>query len=199
MCMEPSNTYSYQLIRIYYICTINRLNKHIITTHCNNPPSYDNNADNRCKFFIFFKVCARVEEGKPTHWTLRHHSMTDKTQPRRSPQEDARRTTSNCKQEHPKPRRPQYLQQSRHSGLGTVRTQKVESMVVGLLFLHRKAGCLILVLCSGERGGQIGSWPTAQAETSNPLRCVARVETLPLKGPRLLIWHWILDAENTPT
>jgi hypothetical protein len=63
-----------------------------------------------------------------------------------------------------------------------------------LLFLHRKAGHLILVLYSGERGGQISSWPTAQAETSNPLRCVARVETLPLKGPRLLIRHWILDA-----
>jgi hypothetical protein len=36
---------------------------------------------------------------------------------------------------------------------------------------------------------QISSWPTTQAETSNPLRHVARVETLPLKGPRLLIRH----------
>jgi hypothetical protein len=69
-------------------------------------------------------------------------------------------------------------------------------MGLELLFLHRKAGHLILVLCSGEREGQIGSWPTAQAETSKPLRCVARVETLPLKGPRLLIRHWILDAEK---
>ena len=69
-------------------------------------------------------------------------------------------------------------------------------MGLELLFLHRKAGRLILVLCSREREGQIGSWPTAQAETSKPLRCVARVETLPLKGPRLLIWNWILDAEK---
>ena len=63
--------------------------------------------------------------------------------------------------------------------------------MVDLLFLHRKAGRLILVLFSWEREGQIGSWPTAQAETSNPLKCVARVETLPLKGPRLLIRNWI--------
>jgi hypothetical protein len=98
---------------------------------------------------------------------------------------------------YPRPRRPTIIfNNKRHTGLGTVRTQKEESMVVGLLFLHRKAGRLILVLCSGEREGQIGSWPTAQAETSNPLRCVARVETLPLKGPRLLIRHWILDAEK---
>ena len=54
----------------------------------------------------------------------------------------------------------------------------------------------MLVLCSGEREVPIGSWPTTQAETSNSLRCVTRVETLPLKGPRLLIRHWILDVEK---
>jgi hypothetical protein len=31
------------------------------------------------------------------------------------------------------------------------------------------------------------------------VRCVARVETLPLKGPRLLIRHWILYAEKPHT
>ena len=34
-------------------------------TICNNPPCYYNNPDNRCKFFCL-KVCAHVEEGKPT-------------------------------------------------------------------------------------------------------------------------------------
>jgi hypothetical protein len=58
-------------------------------------------------------------------------------------------------------------------------------MVVGLLFLHRKAGRLILVLCSGERGGQIGSWPTAQAETSNPQVC-RKSGNPAFKGPETL-------------
>jgi hypothetical protein len=31
------------------------------------------------------------------------------------------------------------------------------------------------------------------------VRCVARVETLPLKGPRLLIRHWILYTEKSHT
>ena len=55
-----------------------------------------------------------------------------------------------------------------------------------LLFLHRKAGRLILVPCSREREGQIGSWPTAQAETSNLRQVCHKSGNHAFKGPETL-------------
>ena len=49
-----------------------------------------------------------------------------------------------------------------------------------------KAGRLILVLCSGEREGQIGSWPTAQAETSNIHQVCRKSGNPSFKGPETL-------------
>jgi hypothetical protein len=83
-----------------------------------------------------------------------------------------------------------------HKVLRTVQSRMGESIVAEFTIAAQKSRAFNLSPLLGEREGQIGSWPTAQAETSKPLRCVARVETLPLKGPRLLIRHWILDAKE---
>ena len=60
------------------------------------------------------------------------------------------------------------------------------SIVVDLLFLHRKARRLILVLCSGEKECQIGSWPTAQEETSNLCQVCRKSGNPTFKGPETL-------------
>ena len=52
--------------------------------------------------------------------------------------------------------------------------------------MHRKVGRLILFIYSGEREGQIGSWPTAQAETSNLCQVCRKSGNPAFKGPETL-------------